>query len=517
MPTTDILKNYSLDEISRSLAKSSLLHYCQYETPEGDRILYESAPAAHHRYLIEKLEAVERGEIKRLFIFMPPGSAKSTYASMVFPTWYLGRNPAKNVICASHTGDLAEYFGRRARNLVGSPAFKRVFGFGLSQETKAVGSWEVEREAGKESKSGGEYKAVGVGGGITGRRGDLGIIDDPVKGHEDADSQRIRDKQWDWYTHDFGTRLKPGASRVIIMTRWHEDDLAGRILPEGYAGESGPIECRDGHTWEVICFPAEAEGADILGRKEGELLWSDYFVPDEILSNKPNERLWSSLFQQRPTPEAGLYFKREWVRYYDYHPPMDQLHIYMASDYAVTDDGGDYTVHGVFGIDPEKNVYVLDLWRDQKDSKVWIEAFCDLVDKWHPLGAAEENGQIIKGVGPFLVDRMRARGSHCARYQFTSSTDKSHRARSWQAMMSMGMVYFPRNRDWTSALVSEHMSFPAGVNDDQVDMCSLVARAFPDMSEGRRPEAPADPWKEPTFGELMDMNDNRTITGTERI
>ena len=153
-------------------------------------------------------------------LFLPPGSAKSTYGSILFPPWYLAGASHKSIIAASHTAELAERWGRKVRNIVEEDA--AVLGYGLAGENRAAGRWETS--------AGGEYFAAGVGGSITGRRADLAIIDDPVRSREDADSETIRDKQWDWYNFDLVTRLKPDAAVILIMTRWHEDDLAGRIL-----------------------------------------------------------------------------------------------------------------------------------------------------------------------------------------------------------------------------------------------------------------------------------------------
>jgi hypothetical protein len=195
----------------RRQARNSIERYIAYLDPGF-------SPAAHHKLLIEHLEALDEGEIERLLILMPPGSAKSTYASVLFPAWYLGRHPEGSVIAASHTQDLADRFGRRVRNLVASEAHRNVFGgVGVAADRQAAGQWETEK--------GGEYYAAGVGGSITGRRADLGIIDDPVRGREDADSERSRETTWQWYVNDFLPRLKPGARQVLIMTRWHQDDL----------------------------------------------------------------------------------------------------------------------------------------------------------------------------------------------------------------------------------------------------------------------------------------------------
>jgi predicted phage terminase large subunit-like protein len=424
-------------------------------------------PAAHHRLLLDKLEAVERGEISRLMIMMPPGSAKSTYASILFPPWFLGRNPQKSIIGASHAGDLAERFGRRVRNLVGSNEFRRVFGFGLSNDNAAAGRWETEK--------GGEYYAVGVDASVTGRRADLGIIDDPVKGRAEADSPSIRQRVWDWYKADFWPRLKPGGAVVLILTRWHESDLAGQLLAEEAVG---------GEHWEVLSLPAEARANDPLGRAPGEMLWPEWFTPAMFAEAKRDVRNWSALYQQEPVPESGDYFKEEWVRWYDKQPDIRTLRTYGASDYAVTEEGGDYTVHGVIGVDPDDNIYVLDWWREQSDSSVWIEAFLDLMSKWHPLMWAEEQGQILRSLGPFIVRRQRERRIYGYRKAFTSSHDKPTRAQAIRGRMAMGKVYFPKLMPWATDLVSEMLRFPAGRNDDQVDVMSLIGRMLGTLEAG---------------------------------
>jgi predicted phage terminase large subunit-like protein len=455
-------------------------------------------PAEHHRLLIAELEAIERGENNRLMIFMPPGSAKSTYASIAFPPWYLGRNPAKSIITASYGQRLSMRFGRRCRNLVAHPRYGEIFGCGLAHDSSAKDEWETS--------VGGEFTATSVDGAVTGRRGDLILVDDPVKGRAEADSELVRETAWTWWVSDLRTRLKPGGAIVLIMTRWHEDDIAGRILPADYDGESGEIQARDGELWRVISLKAEAEAEDPLGRPIGAFLWPEWFRADELARNKIilGLRNWNALFQQRPSPEEGDFFKREWIRWYDKMPARETMRIYGASDYAVTADGGDFTVHGIAGVDPNDDIYILDWWRKQESSDAWVEAFCDLVLTWKPLQWAEEAGQIEKGVGPFLSKRQQERKAYCYREPFRSGSDKPTRAQSIRGRIAMGKVYFPRNAPWVNDLIAELLRFPAGKNDDQVDTLGLFGRMLDRMIKGQEPPpAEEDVWRRPTWDDVV--------------
>lgn len=415
----------------------------------------------------------------RLMVFMPPGSAKSTYASVVLPAFVMGLIPGYKVISTSYGSDLARKMGRRTRAIVRQPKYGPIFNAYLSQESSAADEWALT--------NGSEYMSGGILSGITGNRANLLIVDDPIKGREEAESALIRKKVREAFDDDLMSRLMPGGSAIIIQTRWHEDDLAGSILPENYNGESGFIECRDGETWEVICLPAKAEREDdLLGRKVGEYIWPEWFPADHWTRFERNPRTWASLYQQRPAPDEGAYFKREWFNEYEKRP--EHLRIYGASDYAVSDGEGDYTVHVVVGIDQQDNIYILDLWRGQTTTDVWVEAFIDLVDRWKPLTWAEEQGQIIKSLGPYITKRMRERRVWCHREQFTSVADKVTRARSFQARSSMGSVYLPQFEEWKEPLLNELLTFPVGRNDDQVDPLGLIGRMLDTMAPGHVPE-----------------------------
>lgn len=249
-------------------------------------------PAKHHLLLNRELEMVSRGENDRLMVLMPPGSAKSTYASILFPAWWFCQHPMSAVIAASHTADLAQRFGRRVRNLTIQQ--QATLGYGLVADNKSAGRWETTR--------GGEYFATGVGGSVTGRRADLAIIDDPVKSRENAESETIREKTWDWYRNDLYTRLKPGARIVLIMTRWHEDDLGGRLLEEMKGG---------GDQWRVLRLPALADSPDDpLGRAVNEPIWPEWEDAAALARKRATlgERDFGALFQQDPRPAGTSYF-----------------------------------------------------------------------------------------------------------------------------------------------------------------------------------------------------------------
>lgn len=448
--------------------------------PEEDRFesLRVERLVEHHKLLLGSLQDIADGTIQNLMVFMPPGSAKSTYVDVVFVPWFMARTPKQSVILASYGSDLARKQGRRARQLVRSKGFGSLFDATLSADSSAADEWSLT--------NGSEYMAGGLLSGITGNRADLAVIDDPVAGREAADSETIRKKTREAYEDDFCTRLKPHGRQVIIQTRWHADDLSGSILPEDWSGESGLIDCRDGRQWRVLCLPAQADRADDpIGRQIGDYIWPEWFGDAHWQPFKRNQRTWSALYQQKPSPEEGTFFQKAWFKRHAQKP--DHLRIYASSDYAVTEDGGDWTVHRIWGVDHDYNIYLLDGWKGQKTADVWIDAKIALMVKWKPLAWFGESGVIQKAVEPMLRMRMREKQVRCRLEWLPSINDKPTRARGFQARAAMGQVSIMAGLEG-DAVLDEYLRFPGGKHDDDVDCASLIGRALDEMHPAILPQ-----------------------------
>ena len=282
----------------------------------------ESKIALHHLLLMRALQRCIETPRGRLMVFMPPGAAKSTYASVVAPAWAMGRRPNTQIILGSYGTSIAAKQSRKVRSIVKDKQYTALWTEKptLLDDQRAIDDWQLT--------NGSSMMAAGLLAGITGNRADGIIIDDPVANREQADSPTIREKIYNEYIDTAMTRAKPKMWAIIIQTRWHEEDLAGAILPSDYAGESGLIKCRDGQTWEVLCIPAEAERVDdVLGRKPGEFLWPEWFPREHWTTWRDNPRAartWAALYQQRPAPFTGIHFNREMFKRFDLDlPRMD--------------------------------------------------------------------------------------------------------------------------------------------------------------------------------------------------
>jgi predicted phage terminase large subunit-like protein len=438
--------NLLQEKRARLAATETLAAFTEYTFPQ-----YRTAE--HHRLICEKLEAVERGEIDRLMIFMPPRHGKSELASKRFPAWYLGRNPQKQVITASYNSDLAGDFGRQVRNIVREQRFRNVFpSVTLAEDSQAANRWNTS--------AGGSYVAAGVGTAVTGRGAHLLLIDDPVKDREEAESETRRETVYNWYSSTAYTRLMPGGAVILIQTRWHEDDLAGRLLE---------AEAKGGDKWEKLILPA------ILSN--GQALWPEWYPIDALNRTKAaiGPRDWSALYQQQPAPDDGTFFLKAWFKRHE--SPPERCHVYMTSDYAVTEGDGDYTEHAIWGIDGTGRIFQLDWWHGQTASDEWIEQKLHMIRKWKPICAFGEAGVIQKAIEPMLKRRMTETATRCRMEWLPSIHDKATRARAFQSRAAMGEVSL-LDDERGERVLKQLLAFPAGKHDDAVDVCSMMGLAL---------------------------------------
>jgi len=364
-----------------------------------------------------------------------------------------------------------------------------------------------------------EYMSGGLLSGITGNRAMGVILDDPIKGRKDANSRTIREATMEALEDDLQTRYVPGAWMVLVQTRWHDEDVAGSLLPEDYEGQSGLIECRDGMEWEVINLVAKIENDkqaeyDPLGRAVGEYLWPEWFdaqhwaiyEPRPGDPNTPSPRRWAALFQQNPRPDTGNQFEREWVQWYDIGTHPKYLNVYTASDYSVSDGEGDYTEHGVAGLDEHGDLWILDWWYGQSPPDITIAALLDLAKRWNAKQGFDEAGTIEKAIKPQFRMIMRQKDFYLdimylptvGGHGHSGGNAKVAKFQSFRGMASSGKLHIP-NCPWGHRLVDQLAVFPGRTHDDGVDVCSLFGRGLEDMIWSRE-LVPQEPEKGMVFG-----------------
>ncbi len=402
--------------------------------------------ANHHRLIIEKLEAVERGDIKRLMITMPPRHGKSLLATQLFPAYYLGRHPDRSVITATYGQDLADDFGRKVRNFLVSSRYHAIFPeCVISADSSSMRRFDTDR--------GGSYYAVGRGGAITGR-GVSGIllIDDPLKDREEARSDGIRNGLHSWFSSVAYTRLQPGAAIILIQTRWHSDDLIGRQLREH------PEE-----NWDELNLPAIAE-KDEGFRREGEALWPERFPLPVLESIRAaiGGADWASLYQQRPAAAEGAIFKRDWWRTYQ-QPPQFKRVIQSWDTAFKAGAENDYSVCTTWG-DAPTGFYLLGLWRKRVEFPELKRMVAQLGEQWNPNVILIED----KASGQSLIQEIKL-ATRLAVKPVKVDSDKVARAEAVTPMIEAGRVFLPEGAPWLSDYLDELSTFPAGAHDDAVD------------------------------------------------
>lgn len=454
--------------LKRRLARRHMLDFVRYTMPE-----YRAGE--HHARICSALEDVRAGKCDRLILMAPPRHGKSQLVSRHFPAWILGVRPKSQIILASYGQDLANDFGRDIRGLVSSPEYSALFPkVRLDDTSRSVNRFHTT--------AGGVVYAVGVGSAVTGRGADFAIVDDPIRNREDADSPVVQKAVWDWYTSTLFTRLMPGASLILMMTRWAENDLAGKLLE---------AMNQQGERWRVLEMPAiENEGTD-----DEQALWPDWYDLESLkrIRNTIGPRDWSALYQQRPASDEGDFFKREWLKSYKPSDKPERLNVYITSDFAVTEGRGDYTCHVVWGVDLDHNLYALDCWRGQSGPDVWIDALLALVRKYRPLRWFGEAGVIRRAIEPILKRRQQELGVYCATEWIPSMRDKETRARAFQSRAAIGAVFFPDSAPWLDACLDELVRFPAAKHDDFVDCCSMIGSRVSALVSATIETSPARP------------------------
>lgn len=414
-------------------------------------------PAAHHELLISRLQDVADGRCDRLMVQMPPGSAKSTYGSVLFPAWCLARTRGLQVIAVAHTASLAGHFGLGVRRTV--EGHEGWLGAGIAKESKAASRFMLD--------TGAEYFATGVRGPITGRRADLIIVDDPVKSWAEAESQLARDALFDWYRGELAARLKPGGRIVLIMTRWHEDDLAGRLL----AGEAG---------WDCLRLPAVAETNDALGRAPGDVLWPEWQDAAAVARRRleVGERAFAAMYQQAPRPPDAALFRAERIGVMAQAPAVRACvrGWDLAASLPAAGRSPDYTVGLKLGVTAENMLVVLDVARFQAGPAM-VETRIQELARQDGAGVIVALPQDPGQAGAAQI-AMLSRG--LAGYKIISSPERDAkvvRAMPAATQVDAGHVMMVA-APWNDAFLAELKAFPHSAKDDQVDALSRAVNTL---------------------------------------
>lgn len=477
MPRDDVTPEAAAKELlKRRRARETTVDYVEY--------ISRTVAPAHSRLLCEYLDMAINRKITRLMVFMPPGHAKSFYISRHFAAYYLSKFPDHSVIAASHTDDFANTWGRRVRNVVSSREHQLLFpGIQISEDSRASGRWETNH--------GGEYNAAGVGGNITGRRSNLALIDDPISGIIDAESPSVRESLWQWYGADFYSRLKKDGVIIIVQTRWHLDDLAGRLLA---------AEKQGGDKWTVLNLPAIAKEKDPLKRKPGEALWPDEYPIDRLhaIKKQPSmtPRMWESLYQQSPVVETGNIIKRSWFRIWnEKDPPKCKLIIQSWDTATSKKETAAYSACTTWGIFEEKDsglpsMILLSAFRRRMDypelRKMVQRLAYDYLDDNYEFPAERKHKRepdIIliedQSSGSDLIPDLARAGVSAIPVKPRLYGDKNARVQLSSDVLENGRVWVPgappnftTPRRWAEEFIMACIAFPAATSRDWVDTMS---------------------------------------------
>lgn len=440
--------------------------------------------ASHIQFLTDKAQQfvkdVKSGKSPRLFISMPPRHSKSETMTKKYPAWVIGNNPDFEIIIASYSMDLARDFGKIARDTYRehSKSGTGIFNTVIDRDKSAGDNWGILEHRGA-------VVSTGVGGSATGKGAHIAIIDDPFKNREDANSRLQRDKVWAWYQSTIRTRLAPGGGIIIIQTRWHEDDLVGRIVKE--------MENGTGETFESIVLPAIAEENDILGRKVGEPLWEERYGIDELENIKKaiGSREFSALYQQKPQVEDGGLFKRQYFKYFDVkndfitadnkNVNIKDCFYFQTIDTAMsTHKNNDFTAIATFICDREWNLYLVDLMLER----------LEVPDQWNVIKQYRHKYnlrfQAIESKSSGIGIMQQAKREGMPLKELKADTDKMTRALNVSVMFENGKVFFNKKLEKLLELEEQLLKFPNAAHDDAVDVCSYAGIVINDLIQNSK-------------------------------
>ena len=419
----------------------------------------EFIEGAHHRIIAQKFNDLANKKINRLIVNMPPRHTKSEFASFLLPAWMVGRNPKLKIIQATHTGELAVRFGRKAKTLIDSEEYSKIFDTTLREDSQAAGRWETSQ--------GGEYFAAGVGGAITGRGADLLIIDDPHS-EQDAMSLNAFENAYEWYTSGPRQRLQPGGQIVLVMTRWSKKDLTGILLDNQKKVK--------GDQWEVVEFPAIMDHGT-----EKKPVWPQYWKLEELESVKATLPVgkWNAQWMQEPTSEEGALIKREWWKKWEHEYLPDVTYVIQSYDTAfLKKETADYSAISTWGIFyPEEggkpNIILLDSLKDRFEFPELRREALEQYRYWKPDMVIVEQ----KASGTPLTHELRQMDIPVMTFTPSRGNDKHVRVNSCAPLFEAGLIWAP-DEQFAEEMIEECASFPHGDHDDLVDSMTMAIMRF---------------------------------------
>lgn len=476
----DLLQTYN-QEKTRVAAKNDFLSFIQHVYPG-----YKVGP--HHRKLAFFIEEIAAGRLKRVMVSIAPRMGKSEMISYLAPAWFLGKYPQKKIIMASHTADLAVNFGRRVRNLVSSDLFKDIFPqVSLQADSKSASRWGTNFN--------GEYHAMGVGGAMAGKGGDLVLIDDPHSEQEGKmnDPKAFHDA-YEWFQSGPLQRLMPGGAIIIVMTRWSKTDLIGQIIDHS-------IKNDDADQWEVIQFPAifeDEKEKNENGTPIVRSLWPEFWPVEELLAKRASMdiRYWQSQYLQDPTSEEGALIKSGWWKTWEESSPPSCEFLIMSIDSAhETNNRADYTAMQVWGVFMNEttnnyNIILLNSINERLEFPDLKKRFLEEYKEWMPDSTIVEK----KSSGSALFQEMTRLGVPISEFTPGKGSDKIARVNSVTDLFSSGIVWAPDMR-WAREVISQCNDFPSGTHDDQVDAMTLALMRFRQGGFIRLPNDEKEPQK----------------------